>query len=95
MTAEINIIDDDGSYACHQVDTGTVYSMSTLYWYIDQVVGFEKTVYYVSEDSLDGVVELCAVVYTAANSVQCPIPFRFIVLAEVPSRGMWCSYDML
>ena len=60
---------------------------------LDQVVGFEKTVYSVPEDTPDGVVELCAVVYTAASTVQCPIPFPFIVLAKVPSRGM-CVIDI-
>ena len=40
-----------------------------------------------SEDTPDGVVELCAFVHTA-DGAECPIPFPFIVLAEFQSRGM-------
>ena len=59
---------------------------------VDKVVGFEETVYSVPEDTPDGVVELCAIVYTAANSIQCPISFPFIIFAEVPSRGIIMCY---
>ena len=55
-------------------------------FFSDGVVGFEKTVYFVSEDTPDGVVELCAVVYTADN-IKCPIPFPFVLQASVLSKG--------
>ena len=53
----------------------------------DGVVGFEKTVYSVSEGTPDGVVVLCAVVHTADN-IKCPIPFSFILQASVLSKGL-------
>ena len=52
----------------------------------DGVVGFEKTVYSISEDTPDGVVELCAIVHTADN-IKCPIPFPFVLQASVLSKG--------
>ena len=53
----------------------------------DGVVGFEKTVYSVSEDTPDGVVELCATVFTA-DSIKCPIPFQFTLQASSLSKGL-------
>ena len=44
------------------------------YTHLDAVVGWEYTAYHVYED--DGVVEVCATVYTADN-VECPISFPF------------------
>ena len=54
---------------------------------LDGVVGFEKTVYSVPENISGGVVELCAIVYTA-NSIDCPILFPFILQAKIPNKGI-------
>ena len=51
------------------------------------MVGFEKTVYSVSEDIPGGVVEICAIVYTA-NSIDCPILFPFILQANIPNKSI-------
>ena len=52
----------------------------------DAVVGWEKMSYHVYED--DGVVEVCAIVYTADND-ECPIPHPFDVIMMVsgPTTG--------
>ena len=50
------------------------------------MVGFEKTVYSVSEDIPGGVVEICAIVHTA-NSIDCPILFPFILQANIPNKS--------
>ena len=47
------------------------------------MVGFESQFYSASEG---GVVELCAVVYTA-DDVQCPIPFKFSLNVTIHSTG--------
>ena len=61
------------------------------YIHIDGVVGFEKTVYSVPEDIPGGVVEICAIVYTNNCSIQCSIPFPFILQANIPIIG---NYDI-
>ena len=50
------------------------------------MVGFEKTVYSVSEDIPGGVMEICAIVHTA-NSIDCPILFPFSLQANIPNKS--------
>ena len=52
--------------------------MNTKSSLTDAVVGFEKTMYHISEDTSHGVVEICAVVYTAKD-IYCPVKFPFSV----------------
>ena len=51
------------------------------------MVGFEKTFYSVSENISGGVLEICAIVYTA-NTIDCPILFPFLLEANLPNQGI-------
>ena len=54
-----------------------IYYMQICIYYLDIVVGLERTFYQVLEDM--GVVEVCAIVHLPDNTVPCPITFTFNV----------------
>ena len=59
---------------------------------LDVVVGWEYISHHVYED--DGVVEVCATVYTADN-VECPISFSFNIMTTLdPNEGRYLPFSV-
>ena len=79
------------SHNCAQsITTMIIVYVNTKFSLTDAGVGFEKTMYHVSEDTSHGVVEICAVVYTA-NDIDCPIKFPFNVRLTTSGKNAGTS----